>query len=355
MQLSMITFLLPFVAIFPLCHAKINVSEPLAVAITPKIWNLLTTKANFISNVVTSIKFPDFDGKKSLVKYRVWDGKVDHFSVPQSGVSFMDMDNGVHLSIQNVQFHASVRGRVELGKKVFGKWIRIARMSGDIKAKSENAGMDVKLVWNDFKFTPTVAMNSNVRIDFTHNLKRYLNFLRSRVQKAVTSKVNSEVPKLLIKAIEEKVNPRLQKLKQKIIEMGITQYGIEWKVQNNILRVILRPKGAIGSPTTVRPMDKMLCIDANILEAVQPLIREKRRSFFKRMWDKIRGKKKHEQPAPPPTTPEPANPLKGGIDFTCVAPEFKCEGLACSYCTDVDINPSSTGPADKFHNCLPGF
>ncbi|KIH47527.1 hypothetical protein ANCDUO_22411 [Ancylostoma duodenale] len=299
------------------------------------------------------------DLQKSMVKYRVWDGKVHQFSVPQSGVSFMNMDNGIHLSIKNVQFHASVRGRVELGKKVFGKWVRIARMSGDIKAKSENAGMDVKLVWNDFKFTPTVTMNSNVRIDFTHNLKRYLNFLRSKVQKMVTSKVNSEVPKLtrlqLIKAIEEKVNPRLQKLKRKIIEMGITQYGIEWKVQNNILRVILRPKGAIGSPTTVRPMDKMLCIDANILEAVQPLIRQKRKSFFKRIKDKLRGKKKHEQPAPPPTTPKPANPLKGGIDFTCVAPQFKCEGLACSYCTDVDINPSSTGPTDKFHNCLPGF
>ncbi|RCN24500.1 hypothetical protein ANCCAN_29802 [Ancylostoma caninum] len=101
--------------------------------------------------------------------------------------------------------------------------------------------MDIILVWNDFKFTPTITMNSNVHIDFTHNLKRYLNFLRGKVQSTVTSKVNSEVPKLLAKAIEEKVNPRLQQLKQKIIGMGITQYGIEWKVQNNILRVILRP------------------------------------------------------------------------------------------------------------------
>ncbi|KIH63148.1 hypothetical protein ANCDUO_06554 [Ancylostoma duodenale] len=223
-------------------HAKININDPLSVSITPKIWNLLTTKANFINNAVTSIKFPDFDGKEHLVKYRVWDGKVDQFSVPQSGVSFMDMENGVHLSIKNVQFHASVKGRVELGKKVFRKWVRIARMSGDIKAKSDNAGMDIILVWNDFTFTPTITMNSNVHIDFTHNLKRYLNFLRGKVQSTVTSKVNSEVPKLLAKAIVEKVNPRLQQLKQKIIGMGITEYGIEWKVQNNTLRVILRPK-----------------------------------------------------------------------------------------------------------------
>ncbi|EYC22587.1 hypothetical protein Y032_0017g3441 [Ancylostoma ceylanicum] len=70
MRLTMIVFLLPLVAIFSQCHAKINANEPLGVAITPKIWNLLTTKANFISNVVTSIKFPDFDGKAlNLDKY----------------------------------------------------------------------------------------------------------------------------------------------------------------------------------------------------------------------------------------------------------------------------------------------
>ncbi|EYC22605.1 hypothetical protein Y032_0017g3453 [Ancylostoma ceylanicum] len=293
------------------------------------------------------------DLQQSLVKYRVWDGKVDHFSVPQSGVSFMDMDNGVHLSIKNVQFHASVRGRVELGKKIFGKWVRIARMSGDIKASSDNAGMDIKLVWDDFKFTPSATMDSNVHISFTHNLKRYLNFLRGRVQSTVTSKVNSEVPKMLIKAVEEKVNPRLQKLKQKIIDMGITEYGIEWKVQNNTLRVILRPKSRIGSPTTVSPMDKMLCIDANIVEAIQPLIRQKRKSFFKRLRDKIRGKKKHHDPPPPPPPPPPPKPT--GFDFTCVDPKFECQGLACSYCTDVDVNPSSAGPTDNFHNCVPGF
>ncbi|EYC22586.1 hypothetical protein Y032_0017g3441 [Ancylostoma ceylanicum] len=68
----MIVFLLPLVAIFSQCHAKINANEPLGVAITPKIWNLLTTKANFISNVVTSIKFPDFDGKVCLAHKQVY-------------------------------------------------------------------------------------------------------------------------------------------------------------------------------------------------------------------------------------------------------------------------------------------
>ncbi|KIH55887.1 hypothetical protein ANCDUO_13945 [Ancylostoma duodenale] len=84
-------------------------------------------------------------------------------------------------------------------------------------------------------------MDSNVRVDFTHHLKT-LNFLRKKIQKIVTSKVNSEVPKKIIEAIEQQVNPRLQKLKEKMISMGYKEYDVEWTVQNNILRVAVKPK-----------------------------------------------------------------------------------------------------------------
>ncbi|KHJ77424.1 hypothetical protein OESDEN_22956 [Oesophagostomum dentatum] len=47
--------------------------------------------------------------------------------------------------------------------------------------------------------------------------------------------------------------------------------------------------------------------------------------------------------------------LQNGIDFACVDPKFKCEGVSCTLCTDVNINPLSDGTADKFHNCLPNF
>ncbi|KHJ82135.1 hypothetical protein OESDEN_18173, partial [Oesophagostomum dentatum] len=106
---------------------KINVKEPLTLTISPKIWNLLETKAGLINDAVTSITFPEFSGKKSLLNYRIWDGKVHHFSGPKSEVSFQDMNN-------------------------------------------------------------------DVRVDFTDNLRK-LNFLRTKVQKMVTVKVNSEVPK----------------------------------------------------------------------------------------------------------------------------------------------------------------
>ncbi|EYB81791.1 hypothetical protein Y032_0374g216 [Ancylostoma ceylanicum] len=259
-------------------HTKINVNEPLTVTISPKLWNLLETKANIINEAVTSITFPEFDGKKSLVKYRVWEGRVEHFAVPKSGVSFQDMSNGVHLSIRGVQFRASVRGRVELGKKIFRKWIRIARMSGNIIAKTDSATMDIKLVWDDFKFIPTVTMNSNVRVDFTHNLKRWLNFLRSRVEKMVVSKVNNEVPKKLVDAIERKVNPRLQILKQKMISMGYTEYDIEWTIQNNILRVTVKPKSRSGVVAPVQPIDTMLCVNADVLEVMDIVSKRTKRS-----------------------------------------------------------------------------
>ncbi|KAL6725688.1 hypothetical protein Aduo_007724 [Ancylostoma duodenale] len=123
-------------------------------------------------------------------------------------------------------------------------------------------------------------------------------------------------------------------------------------------------------------MDKMLCVDANIMEAIQPLIRQKKRTWIDKLKDKVHEKAMKElqnklpPPPPPPAPPAPGPPPapqpapappppppqpNSGFDFTCVDPKFECKGLACSYCTDVDINPSSTGPTDNSHNCVPAF
>ncbi|KHJ80147.1 hypothetical protein OESDEN_20184 [Oesophagostomum dentatum] len=262
---------------FTRCENKIDANEPLTLTISPKVWNLLETKANIIQDAVKSIEFPELSGRESLVKYRVWDGRVEHFEVPKSGVSFVDMNNGVHLRIHDVKFRVVIRGRVELGKKVFGKWVRIARMSGDIKVQSEDADLDVTLVWNDFKLTPASTMNSNVRVDFTHHL-RNLNFLRKKLQDTVRSKINSEVPKKINEAIEQKVNPRLQKLKQKLISMGYKDYDIEWTVQNNILRAAIKPKSATKEISPVQPIDHMLCVNANVMEVISAVSSRSKRN-----------------------------------------------------------------------------
>ncbi|CAJ0591348.1 unnamed protein product [Cylicocyclus nassatus] len=227
--------------IVSLLRGKKPSKSPFTLTVTPNIWNVLETEENIINEAVRSITIPEFDGQQDLVKYRIWDGRLDYFCVPKTGASFQDMSNGVRVNLRGVQFRAIVKGRVELGKKVFGKWVQIARMSGDIKATCENADVDITLVWNDFTFTPTVTVNSDFHIEFTHHL-RNLDFLRGEIQKRVRNKVNSEVPQKIAEVIENKVNPRLQKFKEKMIAKGYSDYDIEWNVENNALQVCIKPK-----------------------------------------------------------------------------------------------------------------
>ncbi|KAK6029432.1 hypothetical protein OSTOST_04456, partial [Ostertagia ostertagi] len=167
----------------------LNTGEPITLTISPKVWNLLETKAEIISNTVKSIEFPKRKEKvKKLLKYEVWDGHFERFSVPKNGMSFENMSNGVHLRVKDVQFSGSVHARLYIG----GKIGRI-RVTGDIKVKSSSAELDVALAWNDFTFTPTISMKSNLRIDFTHHL-RHFNLIRSHFQKLATRAVNKKVP-----------------------------------------------------------------------------------------------------------------------------------------------------------------
>ncbi|KHJ79808.1 hypothetical protein OESDEN_20535, partial [Oesophagostomum dentatum] len=290
----------------------------------PKVWNLLETRADVINDAVRSIKIPEFSGQKGLAKYRVWEGKVEYFSIPKSAVLFQDMSNGIRINVKDVRFRASVKARVEIGKKIFGKWIRLARMTGDINANSEKANLDVKLQWNDFKFVPTIAMDSKISVRFTRHLK-IVNLLRSKVQKLVSSKVNSEVPKKIAEAVEKHVNPHLQQLKQQMASKGYKEFDIDWTVQNNSLRVAIKPKRGNNTPSKIIPIDNMVCLNANIISMLNSL--------------PFRSKRAAETNA---------------IDFTCVSPKFNCHTItSCSLCTDFDIKPRTTGSMDKFHNCLP--
>uniref|UniRef100_A0A7I4YTL5 BPI1 domain-containing protein n=1 Tax=Haemonchus contortus TaxID=6289 RepID=A0A7I4YTL5_HAECO len=299
-------------------NATLNIREPLTLTISPKVWNLLETKANLITDAVKSIQFPEKEEKvKKLLKYKVWNGHFEQFSVPKTGVTFEDMNNGVHLRVKGIQFSGSVQARLYIG----GKLGRV-RVSGDIKIKSSDAELDVILTWNDFSFTPTISMNSNLRLDFTHHLKDF-NAIRGHVQKLATHAVNKKVPERLAEVINQEVNPKLQKLKQKLIARGLGDYDVEWTVQNQILRVAVKPKSSTGAVPPIKPINEMLCIEVNVAQLTQ---RAKR------------------------------SVSSSDLDVTCVNPVAKCEGLACSYCTDVDVNPLPPGAIkDEFHNCIPGF
>nr|CDJ81130.1 unnamed protein product [Haemonchus contortus] len=299
-------------------NAPLNIREPLTLTVSPKIWNLLETKANLINDAIKSIQFPEKQEKvNKLFKYKVWNGHFEHFSIPKTGVTFENMNNGVHLRIKGVQFGGSVQARLYLG----GKLARV-RVSGDVKVKSSNAELDVILNWNDFTFTPVISMSSNLRIDFTRHIRRF-NAIRGHLQKLATRAVNKKVAEKLAEVINKQVNPRLQRLKQMLIARGLADYDIEWTVQNQILRVAVKPRSSINVPSPIVPINEMLCIKVSVAQLPQ---RTKRSA------------------------------LGSDLDVTCVNPVAKCEGLACSYCTDVDINPLPPNViGDKFHNCIPGF
>ncbi|KHJ82020.1 hypothetical protein OESDEN_18289 [Oesophagostomum dentatum] len=40
------------------------------------------------------------------------------------------------------------------------------------------------------------------------------------------------------------------------------------------------------------------------------------------------------------------------FSLSCVAPQFVCKGVSCSFCTDLDINPASGGSDDTLRQCL---
>ncbi|VDO06129.1 unnamed protein product [Haemonchus placei] len=174
-----------------------------------------------------------------FLKYKVWDGHIEHLFIPKTGVSLENMNNGIHLRLKDVQFSGSIQARLYVGG-----WLSRIGVSGGIKVKSSNVKLDVILKWNDFTFTPIISMNSNLHIDFTSRFRKF-NAFRKYFQKRASQVVNKKVPEKLAELVHKKLNPRLQKLKQKLIARGLTNYDIEWTVQKQVDRA--KPDSSCGS------------------------------------------------------------------------------------------------------------
>ncbi|RCN34284.1 hypothetical protein ANCCAN_19879 [Ancylostoma caninum] len=134
----------------------------------------------------------------------------------------------------------------------------VPEATGVIKVKSESAIVKVILKWNDFSFIPNISVHSNVSVDFDNRLWRF-GFLTSRIQEMVTSKVNSDIRRMIAGAVEQQLNPLLQKLKQKLTIMGYT--NIEWRVQDKLPRVVLKPKNWKAAVIYKEPSNSMLCLN----------------------------------------------------------------------------------------------
>ncbi|CAJ0592034.1 unnamed protein product [Cylicocyclus nassatus] len=289
-----------------------NVNEPLALTISPKVWNLLETKATVIEDAVKSIEVPEVGDRKWWYMFKAWNIKFTKFKVPRSGVSFENMRNGVYIKIKGAQLEARARAKFRL--------LFVTSGSGDVMGTTDRLNIDARLSWSDFSFTPKVDLDSNLRLKF-HGPIKILNLIKKFLARLIDKKLK----KLAVRAIEKEVNPHLQEFKRKMVAKGLTSYTVQLSVQRNSLHVSITPKSAANVITPLIPINNMVCLNANMLSLINAIQEREERS--------VHGDK---------------------IDVTCLSPELKCEisKLKCSLCSDIDIKYTS-GNSDKFHNCLP--
>ncbi|KAL6741527.1 hypothetical protein Aduo_014770 [Ancylostoma duodenale] len=304
-----------------LCESETNFlfKEPFTLTISPKVWDLLDTRAALITKFVKSVRLPEKSKDNVMLDYKVWDIFLEDFSIPKSGASFEDISNGVHLRVKNIKFRAVAKAKVSVGVSRLK-----ASLKGDVRVNCDDAELDLKLKWDDFKITPIVSTKADLQIKFTRTL-RPANLFKKKIRKYAEEFVSDKLPDMIVELFEQKVNPLLRKLKRLLAGMGLSQFGVEWMVQNKTLRVAVKPKSAMGKIEPIKPTDKMVCFRSDLLAALQELKRSKREV------------------------------VKLGIDLTCSTPEGECSTTSCSYCADLDIKLSTTenGVSAKLRSCVP--
>ncbi|WKY08222.1 hypothetical protein Q1695_007596 [Nippostrongylus brasiliensis] len=293
-------------AVFYQAEAAADLKYPLTLTFSPRIWDVIDKRSGEIVQAVKSIPIPDLKGKKGKIRYEATRLKVTHFYIPKNGISFQNMANGVHIQMNGVQLKVNGRGRGKIGRR-----IRLLRITGGIQVKT-TANINIKLTWNDFKFTPVSTFDGRFRFDFERKLRR-LNFLRGTLEKVIDKSLKKKVLSMISDIVVGQLNPQLQQLKSILQKRGLSHYTMDWVVKHNHLRVALRNSGATGAIPDVQPISKMMCIKANLL-ALLP--RPKRSAT--------------------------------GLMMSCVAPELKCKGLSCTFCTDIDI---TRGQRNTFPHC----
>ncbi|KIH68729.1 hypothetical protein ANCDUO_00934 [Ancylostoma duodenale] len=191
--------------------------------------------------------------------------------------------------------------------------------------------MDMELKWDDFEFTPKVTMKADLKIRFTDSLKA-ANMFKDKVQEISDHFVEKTLPEMITNIFEKQVNPLLRKFKNMLTGMGLSQFGVEFMVQNGNLRIAVKPKSALGKVDPIKPINQMVCISSDLLAAVIQLKRSKRQAVNSN-----------------------GSESKFGIDLTCSTPEGSCTESSCSFCADLDIKESTkkSGFRADFGTCVP--
>ncbi|EYC14622.1 hypothetical protein Y032_0040g310 [Ancylostoma ceylanicum] len=318
-----------------LCENQANLlfEEPLTVTISSKVWNLLD-KSALITDFMKSIRIPETSSNDTMLDYKVSDIFLEDFQIPKSGVSFKDMNNGIHLLVTGLQFRAVATAKVAVGVSRLK-----AGMKGDVRVNCDYAELDLKLEWNDYNITPNISIHADLQVEFTESL-RAANLFKEKIRGYAEDFISDTLPGMIVELFEQHVNAPLQKLKKLLTGMGLSQFGIEWTVQNKTLRIAVKPRrvpnlyacSAMGKVEPIKPTDKMVCITSDLLAALRELKRSKREVM---------------STSPPQ--------LERGIDLTCSTLEGECTETSCSYCVDLDLEPSTTGGgiSAEVSGCVP--
>ncbi|KAL6741524.1 hypothetical protein Aduo_014769 [Ancylostoma duodenale] len=306
-------------------YQQLPYNQPLTFTISPKLWDLLDLRADLITKYLKTIKLPEQSQMDTMLDYKVSNISLEDIKIPKNGISFEDMDHGIHMRKRNITFFTVSKVEVAVGVSVFK-----AGLSGDVRVSCNNAELDLVLNVGDYTITPVVSMKADLQFEFTESL-RAANLFEGKIREYAEYFVSHNVPKMIVKAVEEQVNPLLQKLKRVLTGVGLSQFGVEWTVQKNTLRVAVKPKSAMGKINPMKPIDKMVCVEGNLLAALRDL----------------RSKREVKSSDP--------NKSKFGIYFTCSPPEGGCTASSCSYCTDLDIYPTikENGVSVESRSCVP--
>ncbi|KAL6741517.1 hypothetical protein Aduo_014763 [Ancylostoma duodenale] len=273
------------------------------ITISPKIWNILGNRSATITEFIKSIRIPETAKNDTMLDYKVWDIKLEDLWIPQDGVYFQDMDNGIHLLVTGLMFHASTKVNVAVGLASFK-----TAVEGEVRVNCDYAELDLKLEWDGFKMKPVVSLGADLEV---------VNQRQSAGNNCRPCRQRSESDAAEIEGGD---------YWHGIISVRRRVDGSKWNSPYS------REAAKCNGRNPVKPIDKMVCISSGLLAAVRELKRSKREAVSS---DPVESKL--------------------GIELSCTPPEGECAISSCSYCLDFDINPSTTrsGAAADLASCVP--
>ncbi|CAJ0590712.1 unnamed protein product [Cylicocyclus nassatus] len=305
----------------------------LTLTVSPGIKKLYDGQLKLIENSIKSIPLPPeiygrdtykFLFEKKVVEIWVRELHFKSLQLPNSNdISFIDKQDGVRLQVRNLQYRLGAQVKVHT-------WPITA--TERLEVYSSSASADIDLTWTDFAFRSSTRISLRPSIRWPKAWywqvaekffdKTATNIIKDNAEKQIDKKVNS--------AVEVLLNPILQKLKKRAKGSAIDfdrMAALQWSVQNQYLRVAVKPKSAKVFPPPM-PCRKMLCVDINLRNMLLAAL----------------------NPAQEVVT---ANDIEtaNSQGFTCSNPGFTCDGNYCQLASDVVISPTIS-TSDDWYNCL---